>query len=243
MRRTGAARTDHHMDEWNLQRPPLPDALPPPQGDDVHVWLFELDRAAVAMHALGVDEQRRAARFVRDADRRRYLDAHARMRVVLGAYCGIEPARLRFAAGAHGKPRLEPAALHFNLSHSADRALLAVGSSAEIGVDIEAWREVDDELARTFLSSEEHALVQASGRPDAATLLGCWTRKEAYLKAVGCGLLRDPREVRAGCAPTPLEVDGIVLRSLPLPDGYSGALAVRGRCGAVRLYRLAETLH
>src|SRR5207244_2000937 len=101
---------------------------------------------------------------------------------------------LRFRAGTHGKPALEfpeeGAALHFNLSHSGDLAILAV-AAAEIGVDVEriAPRPSLERLAERFFSKRE---VQAFGGVPAAfrsaAFYGAWVRKEAFLKATGLGL-------------------------------------------------------
>src|SRR6185295_15890681 len=101
----------------------------------------------------------------------------------------------RFQRGAGGKPELAheggPAALRFNLSHGGDLALIALARGRELGVDIEPLRALSDEarLARRVLSPRE-ADAFAALPPDerAAALLRCWTRKEALLKANGCGI-------------------------------------------------------
>jgi 4'-phosphopantetheinyl transferase len=81
-------------------------------------------------------------------------------------------------------------ALQFNVSHSANIALIAVGSEHRLGVDIEQIRsDVDtNSLAERFFSVRERAGLQAL--PDPIRVLGffaCWTRKEAFLKATGDG--------------------------------------------------------
>src|SRR5437879_2168568 len=74
-------------------------------------------------HALlDEEEQARAARFVFDADRRRYIVAHARLRRVLAHELALDARAVRFTADSHGKPEIaadqNPHALRFNLSHS-----------------------------------------------------------------------------------------------------------------------------
>jgi 4'-phosphopantetheinyl transferase len=89
------------------------------------------------------------------------------------------------------------AGLEFNLSHSGDRALVAVSVGIRIGVDIEQTRPeyVSDELAALFFSSREQsdlAAIPAHRRIQA--FFKCWTSKEAYIKGLGLGLsvpLRD----------------------------------------------------
>ena len=212
----------------------------PPEPGEVHVWQFELTPAADDEALLDSAELARMRRFVQARDRARYLAAHGWTRRILGAYLDRPATALRFARAADGKPRLDGAALRFNLSHSASIGLLAVGVDAELGVDVEAWREVDATLADAVLSAGERATLRGRA-PDAARLLGCWTRKEACLKALGCGLLRDPRGIDVGVDGGTRVVLGVELRALPLPDGYSAALAVVGGCRRTRLLRARRT--
>src|SRR5829696_3340680 len=95
----------------------------------VHVVSFSVDEPlAGALEMLDDQELERAARFVFDRDRSRFITAHGNLRVLLGEYVGHAPAALRFTATMHGKPRLlEPATdVRFNLSHSGARALIAL---------------------------------------------------------------------------------------------------------------------
>jgi len=112
---------------------------------------------------------------------------------------GRDPASLRFAYGEFGKPSLqsEPSVLQdepsvrFNLSHSGELGLLAVAEHAELGVDIESnhARERGEQIARRFFAALEVEALMALpvGERDAG-FLRCWTRKEAYVKALGGGL-------------------------------------------------------
>jgi 4'-phosphopantetheinyl transferase len=93
------------------------------------------------------------------------------------------------------KPQLvaeqNPRALQFNVSHSGNIALIAVGSEHPLGVDIEKIRgDVDTAaLAERFFSPRERCELRAL--PDHFRLpafYACWTRKEAFLKATGDGL-------------------------------------------------------
>jgi len=174
---------------------------PPPLGaDEVHVWRIELLPSPGVLARLGrhlsPDERRRAERFRFERDQRRFHAARGALRELLGGYLDAEPERLGFAEGAHGKPELAApggSGLRFNLSHSGELALCAVARGRELGVDIEQARELADAeaMARRFFSAAENAALAAL--PDAERLgafFRCWTRKEAYLKAVGAGLLQ-----------------------------------------------------
>ncbi len=165
---------------------------------DVHVWRIALDEAgdsgaSLELH-LTPDERERAGRFRFDADRRRWSRARAALRVVLARYAGCEPGGLRFELGAFGKPALSAPreALAFNITHTGDVALLALGAAGfQLGIDAEFVRPNVDwsDLSRRFFHPDEardiHALA-AAGQLDA--FFTCWTRKEAFVKALGAGL-------------------------------------------------------
>jgi len=179
-----------------------------PRSRDIHLWCFDISLpTSDAESVLDADERSRAARFVFAHDRRRYLSAHMQMRQVLGAYLDQSPDVLHFFAGPHGKPALSQqhsrgtAELRFNLSHSGDYALLVLSSGHEVGVDIEMLRPgvAGLGLAAEVLSPQELQTLSSLPPTVADTFfLNGWTRKEAVLKALGCGLSREPRDLTVG---------------------------------------------
>jgi 4'-phosphopantetheinyl transferase len=193
---------------------------------------------------LSPEELARAARFHREVHRSAFLTTHTALREVLGAALGRDPARLSFAAGPHGKPELVlPAgdpALHFNLSDTEGLGLLAVSCEGPLGVDVERHREdrsLLDVAERFFSPAELCALraVDAEGRLQAFHRI--WTRKEAFLKALGLGLARelDSFDVshEPGAAarlvatrPDPAEAARWRLLDLDVGPDHSAALAV-----------------
>ena len=97
-------------------------------------------------------------------------------------------------ADQNGKPHAGAHALPFNLSHTGDIAALAVardGGNWRIGVDIEGVRSVKERISEfAFSAAEQEALASLpEGEPQISAFFAGWTRKEAYLKAVGSGLL------------------------------------------------------
>lgn len=144
-------------------------------------------------------ERARADRFHFEVHRDRYVAAHGQLRGLLGRYAGVPPEELRFEQEERGKPRLAAAFtsgmqsgdLFFNLSHSADEGLLAITRVAPLGADIEVQRDLADleTLATSHFTRSEmdelHSLPQAR-RHDG--FFAAWTRKEAYVKALGAGL-------------------------------------------------------
>jgi 4'-phosphopantetheinyl transferase len=181
--------------------------------DGVALWLVDLADwpAEPAQACLSMQERERAGRFRFEADRRRHVAAHVALRDRLARHLGCSPADLRFEAGPFGKPFLAglSSAWHFNLSHSADLALVALCEGLEVGVDLEVLRAVDDApaLASTvFGPGEQQALQQVAGPARDRAFLQGWTRKEACLKALGTGFSLSPQIFEAGLGDGPAEV-------------------------------------
>jgi 4'-phosphopantetheinyl transferase len=167
--------------------------------EEIHLWAFDLDAdAALVAYArtmLSPQECARADRFVFSDDRVHYTLAHAVMRHLLSSYANVAPATLEFSAGAAGKPSLSGPScaipLSFNLSHSHGRALLAVCTQRELGVDLEKIRpEVSGrDISEHFFSDDEWtAIVSAAAEQVARNFFRHWVAKEAVLKAQGVGL-------------------------------------------------------
>jgi len=163
---------------------------------DLHIWAIELqdaDSIVAACHSLLSDEEKaRAARFYQEQHRRKYTLAHGVLRTLLGSYLGASPAAIQFRFGHARKPFLAGnATLQFNLSDSGDLALIGFAHACDLGVDVEFMKRMTDmeSIARRFFSPEECSellSLDLAERTDA--FFRCWTRKEAYLKALGDGL-------------------------------------------------------
>lgn len=218
--------------------------------DVVHVWAAPLDPPAHAVrrHAalLAPDEHARADRFRFERDRRRFTVARGVLRALLGRYLGTDPRGVAFRYESHGKPALdgEPAAhgIRFNVSHSGEMALYALARGRELGVDVEEVRRMEDglKIAERFFSEAEVAAFRAlpDGIRDDA-FFNCWTRKEAYIKAVGEGLsfplhafdvsLAPGEPARLLASRDPRQAERWSLRGLPDPaPGYRAAVVVEG---------------
>jgi len=163
---------------------------------EVQIWAIPLNPPEAEVlrltRLLSADEQERASRFRFDVHRRRYVVGRGALRRLLGAYLGADPAGLRFGYGPRGKPGLPDwPGLGFNLSNSEDLALAGFLRDREIGVDVEYMKEMDDLesiASRFFSASEVQALSSVPREQKKEAFFNCWTRKEAYLKAVGEGL-------------------------------------------------------
>jgi 4'-phosphopantetheinyl transferase len=168
--------------------------------DEIQLWSAPLNPSDEVLSALSQTldptERERARRFRFERDRRRWLAARGWLRHLLAGYLDADPTALRFESQAVGKPRLVAPSewLRFNLSHSHELVVFAVGHDREVGVDIERVpvRAAADITPPCFLSERERsALSRYSGQARIRASLQCWTGKEAYLKGVGEGL-REP---------------------------------------------------
>jgi 4'-phosphopantetheinyl transferase len=220
--------------------------------DDVHTWCVSLDvppETCAGLYAiLTCDERNRSARFRFERDRRCFIVAHGVLRELLGHYLGTHPGEIHFVSNAFGKPALSTefgSRLKFNLSHSADLALIAIAAEADIGVDIEYIRTQPDhaEVARCFFPAAD--VDQWSRLPrhlHAQAFFSCWTKKEAFVKACGEGLaiplasfsvplITDPAHPPAelyGAANDIVPARRWSLYTLQPAPGYIGALAIEG---------------
>jgi 4'-phosphopantetheinyl transferase len=238
--------------------------------DEVHVWRASLgqptSRVEQLVRTLSDDERGRAERFHSERDRTRFVVARGTLRSILGHYLGVEPGRVQFEYGPRGKPHMaEPfanLALRFNLAHSHDWALYAFAHHREVGIDLERACPLPDaeEIATRFFSARESAAWRAlsPNRRQQAFYL-CWTRKEAYIKAIGDGLALPLDQFDVSLAPTeparllrvegnPKEAKRWSLQTLEPAPGYVAALAVEGHgwrlvCWDYRAEMVSRTAH
>lgn len=135
---------------------------------------------------LSEDERNRAAAFVRDEPRRRFIVARGRLRERLGERIGVAPAEVVFRYGPNGKPEVE--GVHFNVAHTGDLALCAI-AAAPVGVDVERIRPMKNAaaLAERWFHAEEVERIAGAAHP-LTEFFRTWTMKEAALKLVGVGV-------------------------------------------------------
>jgi 4'-phosphopantetheinyl transferase len=181
---------------------------------------------------LAPDELARARRLARALDRDRFIAARARLRSILASYLGRPAHLLRFNYGAHGRPELD--GIVFSLSHAGEVASLAVSGDLALGLDIEMMRPVPEVVIGSLAAGERLALMALPEPERAPAFLRVWTRKEAYLKGRGLGLVGNLTsfEVTSGAVPRVLycasgESLHWQLHDLAIAPGISGALAVR----------------
>ncbi len=137
-------------------------------------------------------EQAHAGKIKNALLHKRYVEVHGRLRNVLAKILNQSPEILRIKKAGHGKPYLvDYPELAFNLSHSADRLIIAVGWLCQLGVDIEICKQrinLSGLVDKCF--AEEEAVYWNKLPEDQKTreFYRFWTRKEAFVKATGRGI-------------------------------------------------------
>ncbi len=161
----------------------------------IHIWSFALDTPlpAPGMALLNAEEHARAQRFYFAHHRHHFARARINLRRILARYLDASQsaAQLVFDYAEHGKPFLpEHPTLQFNLSHSGNRGLLAVGKKHPLGIDIEQFSNRPYQgIGRHVFSDEENAALHtASPSLKPMMFFNMWAQKEAFIKMLGLGL-------------------------------------------------------
>jgi len=223
---------------------------------DVHVWRVPLDldadRVRDYANVLSHEEQARADRYRIESKRTEFIVTRGLLRRAIACMLQTDDTEtyargLTFLFGAHGKPSIaQPASaatIRCNVSHTRGLALVAVTRGLDVGIDVEHVGRVKDYLAlgRRYFSETEYA--ELAGLPDGQqqrAFFRCWTRKEAYLKAIGSGITLGLDQFDVSLAPNepaqlrqtrhdPDEVKRWSMMDVPLGDReYVGAMVVAG---------------
>jgi 4'-phosphopantetheinyl transferase len=217
--------------------------------DEIHVWQRKLrdnphDIQTLA-EALAPEELARAERFRFPSNRNEFIVSRGTLRWLLGRYMSCPPKELCFTYSQYGRPELSDSrpgeGVDFNISHSGDVVVLAFARARRIGIDIEKIRTdfSTAEIAERFFSpAEREVLRELPVEQRHTAFFTCWTRKEAFIKALGEGLSHPldqfdvsltPGQSAALLATRPDSRDASrwSLCNINVPAGYVGALAAQ----------------
>jgi 4'-phosphopantetheinyl transferase len=215
---------------------------------EVQIWCVWLNRLISEIPQLtkhlSYSERFKINRYRFDRDKRYSTISRGVLRVLLGHYLDVAPGSVCLNYGPNGKPSLDPdhhpSGLRFNLAHSRDISLYAFVDDSEIGIDLEYIRQLPDAekiAERTFSRREYLDLTSLPINQRTQAFYNCWTRKEAYIKALGYGLSLPTNQYAVSMAPgeparllhvegKPDEIARWTLRSWTPAPGYVAALAV-----------------
>jgi len=211
---------------------------------EIHVWRRQLgcDRTNIEAlrEVLSPDELARAARFHFASNRDEFIVSRGTLRTLLSRYLRQRASKLRFRYSQYGRPELwangDTTALEFNVSHSGGVLVLAFANDRRIGIDVERVRSdfSTTEIAERFFSVAERAVLrELPVEQQHEAFFRCWTRKEAFIKALGEGLSH-PLDVSLapglppallGTRPDAEDARRWFLWDIAVSEGYVGALA------------------
>ncbi len=239
------------MNPWKNWNGQLPGA------DDLYIWLIDLDTMNDInpyREALNQQEKERAQRFYFEKDRRAFTVCRGFVKKRLAEIGRVEPCAIKFNTSEKGKPFLPGSDIFFNVSHTAGKALTAITRLAPVGVDIERYRPdmAESKIAERFFSQQE--VRDFNNLPDSLKTVGffnAWTRKEAFIKAIGLGLsmplnafdvtLHPDEAVRLKAVRHKnYRAEEWLLQALPLKAPYAGAWCIRHQHPRVHLWYLAS---
>jgi 4'-phosphopantetheinyl transferase len=231
---------------WAVMAGPI-EAPPLTCGEIQAIRLDQSDETVDACaETLSEDELEKAGRYVFSRDRRRFIVARAALRRLLAHELSMQPGAIKFTYGRYGKPSLaaplDASNLQFNVAHSDDLAIIALCRHREVGVDIEAIRPLDDELSLVTSCFSPHERAQyLHTAPEARTVaFFCgWTRKEAFIKALGNGFSEPLDSFDVSLAPDSSALlrvgdrsgrdSGWSMASFNPGMGFAGAIVTRGQ--------------
>ncbi|KTC67990.1 phosphopantetheine-protein transferase [Legionella birminghamensis] len=162
------------------------------QESRIDIWQFPLTSyPELSLILLDSAECQRAERFLFEKHRRRFIAAHAALRLILSRYLQMPADKIEFTRGYHGKPAIRHCSeIEFNLSHSGEIGLLGIGCKHPLGIDIEQFspRSLIGLANYAFSSLEIQAFMQVPRCLQFITFFKIWAKKEAFIKASGLGL-------------------------------------------------------
>lgn len=132
------------------------------------------------------ERRKQAAKYKVPADRHRCIAAGLLLQKVVGQE-RLEKLTIKY--GEYGKPYFAgPGNIHFNISHSGDYVVCAVGPD-ENGIDVEIPQTDYMGIAKLCMTSNElDWLCEVCGVKRDLRFIRLWTLKESFVKMTGRGL-------------------------------------------------------
>lgn len=164
--------------------------------EEVHIWCIRWKEVIPVFEyyqlMLDQKEKEKMEEYYFYEDRMRYVAGKVITKLVLIQY--LEEEEISFLSHKFGKPYYKSISgkqdIEFNISHSGEMILVAFSRDAKIGVDIQEIIDCSEylEIARSFFEPEEVKNIEESNSKE--LFFQYWSAKEAYLKAIGVGLLK-----------------------------------------------------
>jgi len=218
-----------------------------------HIWLVDLGNELAVNQCfklISEDEKERASKFRFEKDRSHFIIARGVLRQILSLYLSEKPNIIQFKYGKYGKPFLPKNILQFNLSHAGEIALIGLTKNHKVGIDVEVINrkvEVERVAQHFFAKGEIDSLMSLPETQRHEAFFNCWTRKEAFIKAIGDGLSFPLDQFEVTLKPdekaellatyfNEKERDKWSLFDLKMKEGYKAALAIKGKIEEIKYF-------
>jgi len=229
----------------------------------IHIWVADI-LSYSTLHleqlkqCLSQDELEHASRYYFEKDKKYYITSRGILRKILSNYLTMKPEKIKFSYNPYGKPYLcnkfHTKNFNFNLSHSGDLALYIFSANFDVGIDLEKFQLIEGfiDIAMQFFSPNEFLKLKSIPHDQQLTaFFKCWTRKEAFIKAIGNGLSHPLDQFEVTLAPneTAMFVNIISkstaasewsLYSFTPKPNYEASFAFKGKCEKIEFFQYEE---
>lgn len=155
------------------------------------------NRTGIFVKYLTCSELEKASRFLHEEDRVCYIVTHGLLKKYLydSGNTDLPNAIIHYSNGE--KPFIQGLNHDFNISHSGKYFALGIAKdNLRIGIDIEKLNHIPDmeSVVRSYFSASEYGYIYDTDSDTENQIIRfyeIWTRKEAFLKMAGIGLLTD----------------------------------------------------
>ncbi len=170
-----------------------------PSTSHVDIWRLSLDAGmgdlGDSLACLNQQEQERANKLKTLTRQRQFIITRACLKRILARISNKQAPQIRLSHGERGKPHIDEQfrgkPIYFNLSHSDKQSMIALTLGQELGIDIEKIQAHRDHRLlgrRCFSGREQSRLNRLRDDELYRAFYACWTRKEAFIKAIGEGI-------------------------------------------------------
>lgn len=171
------------------------------------------------------EEDMAASNRMRMPHRSTWLACRVTLRYLCGLLTGYTASKVVFQRNANGKPFLKDNPFYFSVSHSGDSFLIAISMNSELGVDMEVVTDMDVKEVAEYAFSQSEQRFCENGQ-DVERFYEVWTSKEAYLKAIGVGLVDNLSEIDVADTELLFQRNGLKSIAFCAPGGEIAALIV-----------------
>jgi 4'-phosphopantetheinyl transferase len=167
-----------------------------PKDNTIDIYSIDTNFSPIALTdcyaLLNQQEREQAARFKFEYLSERYIYARGLLRFIISGYLNCQAKDIVFEKLPRGKPYLlNYPQLHFNISHSNEKLLIALSKELPIGIDIEQIKmrkSIEDLVLRCLAPTEQSYWFALAKEQQLKAFYQFWTRKEAFVKATGFGI-------------------------------------------------------